>query len=339
MNVLTMNIDELYRYLQTNHMQAQGIVDTIGDPLLVLDESLRVQNANRAFFETFNVDRYETIGQLYHELGSGQWNIPDLQRLLAEVIPKAAAVIDYEVEHDFPELGHRTMLVTARTLRQPGAASRYLLLSIVDATERFRADHAKNMMFAELRHRTKNLLSVAQAIARQTTTGARTAEEYRDDFLGRFEALVEGQELAFSAQEETHLVDVIKRIVGPFSADRSALRISGDPQVALAPQAVQALSMVFHELATNAAKYGALSHEAGRIEIEWHAEEAEEKLRLRWVERDGPEVEEPEKFGFGSQLIEYAATSSLGGEVEQSFAPDGLTVEIAFPYRSSVTAT
>src|SRR5690242_1481526 len=96
--LLLMNTEDLYRLLRIGHVQAQGIVDTVADPLLVLDESLCIQNASRSFFQTFKVDRDETIGQRIYDLGNGQWNIPELRRLLTDVIPKASAVIDYEVE-------------------------------------------------------------------------------------------------------------------------------------------------------------------------------------------------------------------------------------------------
>ena len=94
----------------------KGIVDTVADPMLVLDGSLCVRSASRAFFETFKVDRYEIIGQHIYELGNGQWDIPELRVLLLDVIPKSTAVVNYKVEHDFPGLGRRTMLLTARTL-------------------------------------------------------------------------------------------------------------------------------------------------------------------------------------------------------------------------------
>jgi two-component sensor histidine kinase len=94
-----------------------------------------------------------------------------------EVIPKATAAITYEVEHDFPALGRRTMLLTARTLHHPDNGGHSMLLSIVDATDRSRRDAAQDMLFGELRHRMKNLLAVAQSIARQTTTKGRSAEE------------------------------------------------------------------------------------------------------------------------------------------------------------------
>ncbi len=108
-----MNLEELYRVLRNGHVQAQGIFDTVPDPLLILDENLCVQSANRAFFAAFNVGRDETIGQHLYELGDQQWGIPELRRLLEEVIPKSTAVVDYEVEQEFPGLGRRTMLVSA----------------------------------------------------------------------------------------------------------------------------------------------------------------------------------------------------------------------------------
>jgi hypothetical protein len=133
-------------------------------------------------------------------LGNGQWNIADLLRLLVEVISKAAAVIDYKVEHVFPARGARTMLVTARALRHLNASSHSMLAVISDATERYRREAAKDTLFAELQHRTKNLLAVAATIARQTTTADRSADENRDDFLGRLRALIAAHEFAFSSK-------------------------------------------------------------------------------------------------------------------------------------------
>src|SRR5688572_2272693 len=99
--------------MRVAHVQAQGIVDTVREPLLVLDGKLCVQAASRSFFETFRVGRDETIGRHLYELGEGQWDVPDLRRLLEEVIPRSAAVEGYEVEHDFPRLGRRSMRLDA----------------------------------------------------------------------------------------------------------------------------------------------------------------------------------------------------------------------------------
>lgn len=231
-----MNTDDLYRILRTGHAQAQGIVDTISDPLLVLDGALCVQAASRSFYEKFGVDRYETIGKPLFELGNGQWDIPDLRRLLLEVVPKAAAIVDFEVTHDFPSIGGRTMLLTARTLYQPDGGGQSILLTFVDVTDQQARDAAKDLLFGELRHRMKNLLGVIQALARQTTTKGRTAEEYRDDFIGRLGALIEAENVAFDEHHSTDLKELVEHVLSPYSRSPQTVMIEAGPAVDLSPR-------------------------------------------------------------------------------------------------------
>jgi len=325
-----MNVEDLYRILRADHVQAQSIVDTVADPMLVLDDRLRVLNANRAFFETFKVDREETIGRQIYELGNGQWDIPDLRTLLMQVVPKARAVVDYEVKHAFPGLGERTMLLTARTLFHPDNNSRSLLLTIVDVTERYRREEAKDALFSELRHRIKNLLAVAQSIAHQTPTKGHSAEEYRDAFLGRFAALVQAQDLAFTEQAETGLALLLERVLLPYASSPARTVIVPGPAIKLKPRTIMSLSLVLHELATNAAKYGALSVLGGQVQVSWQIEEAN-RLRLKWEESGGPQANPPAETGFGTHLIQSTMTYSLGGQVVQDFASEGLRAEMVFP--------
>lgn len=322
-----MNMEELYRLLRTGHVQAQGIVDTVADPMLLLDESLRVQSVNRAFVEVFRVERDDTIGRHIYELGNGQWDIPDLRHLLLEVIPKSRAVIDYRVEHDFPDLGRKTMLLTARTL-QSDSAIQFMLLSIVDITERAHRDAERDMLFDELRHRMKNLLSIAQSLARQTSTEGRSAAQYRDDFLGRFGAMIEAQEVGLSGDDGTNLTALIERVLSPYAMDPEAVEIVPDGPVALASTTLTSLGLVLHELATNAAKYGALSVPEGRVSIGWTVDKPGGHLHLTWVESGGPPVTTPTTLGFGSKLIR---TAIAGGEVDKIFAPEGVRVKIDIP--------
>jgi two-component sensor histidine kinase len=330
-----MNMEDLYRILRASHVQAQGIVDTVTDPVVVLDASLCVETASRSFYETFGVDRYETVGQPIYELGNGQWDIPELRRLLLEVIPKAHAIIDYEVEHDFPGLGRRTMLLTARTLFHPDNTSHSLLLTIVDVTERRRESAAKDLLFGELRHRMKNLLAVTQSIARLTTTEGRSAEEYRDAFLGRLSALVDAQDIAFSETgEEPDLAKLVEHTVAPYTSLPEAVVMDPAPPVTLPSRVVTPLSLILHELATNAAKYGALSAVDGQVRIGWRLAETGE-LRIKWVERGGPPVSAPASNGYGTKLIEASASYSLNGSVELTYAPAGLEAEIVIPLTSA----
>ena len=90
---------------------AQAIVDTVREPLLVLDKDLRVIAASRSFYETFQADRQETQGRLLYTLGDGQWDIPALRTLLEKIVPEESVMDDYEVEHEFPKIGRRTMLL------------------------------------------------------------------------------------------------------------------------------------------------------------------------------------------------------------------------------------
>lgn len=330
-----MNTDDLYRILRTSHVQAQGIVDTIADPLLVLDQALCVQAANRSFFQKFGVDSLETIGRPVFELGHGEWDIPELRRLLLEVVPKASAVIDYEVEHDLPGVGPRTLLLTARTLYQPDGRSHSILLIIVDVTEQQQRDAAKDLLFGELRHRMKNLLGVIQALARQTTVEGRTAEQYRDDLIGRIGALIEAENHAFDEQQSTDLQELIEHLLAPYSNNPKAVVIEPGTAVDLTPRQIMSLSMVLHEMATNAAKYGALSAPGGQVRISWRTGNAGENLTLVWTERGGPRVTSAASKGFGTTLIRSTVEYSLRGRLELDYAQDGLQAEIVIPLGSA----
>src|SRR5215212_7840509 len=118
---------------------AQNIVDTVREPLLMLDTTLRVHSANRAFYQTFHVSSGETENRLIYELGNGQWDIPDLRTLLEDVVPKSSVFNDFELVHTFPVIGRRVMLLNARQL-QAGRHGELLVLAMEDVTERKRAE-------------------------------------------------------------------------------------------------------------------------------------------------------------------------------------------------------
>src|SRR5271156_7199404 len=118
---------------------ALNIVDTVREPLLILDATLRVRSANRAFYQTFQVTAVETVDRLIYELGNGQWDIPDLRRLLEDIVPKSSVFNDFELEHTFPVIGRRVMLLNARKL-QAGRHGELLVLAMEDVTERRRVE-------------------------------------------------------------------------------------------------------------------------------------------------------------------------------------------------------
>jgi signal transduction histidine kinase len=137
---------------------AQDIVDTVREPLLILDTTLRVQSGNRAFYRTFKVSPGETENQLIYELGNGQWDIPALRTLLEDIVPTSSVFNDFELEHDFPSLGRRVMLLNARKL-QAGHHGELLVLAMEDVTDRRRAEEevAKAKEASEVANQTKSL--------------------------------------------------------------------------------------------------------------------------------------------------------------------------------------
>jgi signal transduction histidine kinase/DNA-binding response OmpR family regulator len=136
---------------------AQNIVDTVREPLLILDATLRVRSANRAFYQTFHVSPGETDGHLIYELGNGQWDIPDLRTLLEDIVPKSSVFDDFELEHTFPTIGRRVMLLNARKL-EAGHHGELLVLAMEDVTERRRVEEvvAKAKDAAEAANRAKS---------------------------------------------------------------------------------------------------------------------------------------------------------------------------------------
>src|SRR5438045_2653167 len=137
---------------------ALDIVDTVREPLLILDSTLRVQSANRAFYQTFHVSAEETEGRLIYKLGNGQWDIPALRILLEDVVPKSSVFNDFELEHTFPVIGRRVMLLNARKL-QAGHHGELLVLAMEDVTERRHAEEevSKAKEVAETANKTKSL--------------------------------------------------------------------------------------------------------------------------------------------------------------------------------------
>ena len=137
---------------------AQNIVDTVREPLLILDTTLRVRSANRAFYQTFQVSLEETENRLIYELGNGQWDIPDLRNLLEDIVPLSSVFNDFQLEHDFQVIGRRVMLLNARKL-QAGHHGELLVLAMEDVTERRRSEEelAKAKETAETANKTKSL--------------------------------------------------------------------------------------------------------------------------------------------------------------------------------------
>ncbi|MHA6646259.1 PAS domain-containing protein [Mesorhizobium sp. A623] len=202
-----------------------------------------------------------------------------------------------------------------------------------DMTERRRADEHRKVLIGELNHRVKNTIAVIQSIASQTLGHASTMEEARTAFSSRLINLAKAHDvLTRENWKSANLAEIVGDTVGPHSGGENRFLIEG-PDVQLAPSAALAISMALHELSTNAAKYGALSSEAGQVDIVWslYGSNDDRRLTLRWSESGGPPVTAPKRRGFGSRLIERALAAELGGEVRVQYEPSGLVCTIDAP--------
>ncbi len=199
---------------------------------------------------------------------------------------------------------------------------------------RLQAEERQALLNRELSHRLKNTLAMVQAIAAQTLRNAPDLDAARDALADRLVAMGKAHDMLLSGTREGASLDAVVRsslvIHDDAAADR--FRMSG-PHVGVGSRAALSLALTVHELATNAAKYGALSTARGCVLVEWTIDRAgpEPVLRLRWREVDGPRVKPPTRRGFGSRLIERGLAGTIGGEVRLAYPVEGVTCELTAP--------
>jgi two-component sensor histidine kinase len=210
-------------------------------------------------------------------------------------------------------------------------ATKAKLLAEQNAERERKEEHIRQLL-NEVDHRSKNVLSVVQAIARQTAIAS--PEEFVTSFSERMQTLAASHDLLVKSQwRGIEIADLIRVQLAHFK-DLIGNRIKLDgPSLRLSVAAAQTLGMIIHELATNAAKYGALSSNLGHIDIRWHAQQVEdtEVFTISWTERGGPTVVAPSHRGFGSTVVKTMAESSLDGDVDLDFAPTGLRWHLVCP--------
>jgi two-component sensor histidine kinase len=200
-----------------------------------------------------------------------------------------------------------------------------LAFAVRMATTIARGEMLHDLLIDELNHRVKNTLAILQAIAVQTFRSASRTE--REKFEGRLGALAEAHNLLSKEKwQSSDLHDVVGRVLQPYRLNNPERIKMFGPKVPLSPRLAVVLSMIVHEIATNAAKYGALSNDTGTVALNWEtiSENGRPKLRLVWAESGGPHVVAPVQRGFGSRLIERSARDQLGGEATVDFLPRGV---------------
>ncbi|HEV2561236.1 MAG TPA: HWE histidine kinase domain-containing protein [Rhizomicrobium sp.] len=202
---------------------------------------------------------------------------------------------------------------------------------LVDTSERKKAESQQKALIDELNHRVKNTLATVQALAAQTIRGANIPESMRNEFEARLLALSRTHDHLTRTQWASAGLDVIlAETLLPYADGRGErIRLDGE-RVELPPKAALVLAMIFHELATNAAKYGALSTKDGCVDVLW-AQPSDDRLTIHWREKGGPTVSEPKQTGFGLRLLTRGISDELGGEAQLEFASSGVRCRIEVP--------
>lgn len=272
------------------------------------------------------------------EITGQQWcarvHPDDVQRLRAEHI-RAFKERRRELikEFRFVRPGGEIRWLEARSLVVYDDAGRAMRMTgvCIDVTERRKSEDHKNLLIAELDHRVKNVLACVAAVARRSRECSRSADEFLEVLNGRISSLANAHALlSRSHWEGVELGELVRNELAPSMNDGSH-RVEG-PDIVLAAEATQPLSMVLHELATNATKYGALSSSRGRVSVCWGRQSnAHDPLTLEWCEMGGPAIVAPGPCGYGSSVIRDLIPYELGGSVDYVLAPGGVRCRVEIP--------
>lgn len=207
---------------------------------------------------------------------------------------------------------------------------RYLKI-LQDRSKLHYLQERQHLLTQELNHRIKNTLAMVQSVAMQSLRRSDCSVEARESLESRLVALAKAHDVLtadnWRGGDLRLSLEAVLRLVAEDTFD-ARIHLEG-PGVHLTPGALVGLSLAFHELATNAVKYGALSNDSGRIDVQWHIEEGEERcFGLQWIERGGPPVEPPTRKGFGSRVIAEGLAQEFGGTVRWKFAKEGLECSV-----------
>jgi len=214
---------------------------------------------------------------------------------------------------------------------------RTILTAVVrDITERRQLEQQLeqqcDLLVSELNHRISNLMSVVQSVIRLTAQHHDTAQSLRDALQERLNAVAERQQLiSREGWTSVGLDSLLSAELRPYAApDGGNLELEGSPQ-RISAAAATSLGLVLHELATNSAKYGALSSPSGHLSVSWHPDEGAKTLKIAWDERGGPEVKPPQREGFGTSLVQRVLTFQFGGDVQMAYPPAGFQAHVRLP--------
>jgi PAS domain S-box-containing protein len=302
------------------------------------------------FIFWFNLRWYEYTGRTPDEqLGWGWASVHDPEILpVVEARWRHSLATGEPFEMTFPirsaEGRYRPFLTRIVPLRDRNGHIVRWFGTNTDVSQQLQDEERLRLMVNELNHRVKNTLATIQSIIAQTLRGSDAPQELQDTLTSRILALSRAHDVLTDEQwAGADLGEIVAHAAAPYRADAGdeRFRLSG-PAARLPPRTAIAIALALHELATNAAKYGALSTSAGHVELAWTlaAEGRDQVLNLRWREVGGPPVRPPSRRGFGTRLIERGLATDLQGSVDLDYPPEGVicTIEARFPAGSTETA-
>ena len=324
---------------------AQSIVDTVREPVVVLDRRLRVIAASRSFYSVFKVSPEETQGRLLYALGDGQWDIPTLRVLLDKIIPEHGVIEDYEVEHEFPNLGLRTMRLNARQAFYEGGADTTILLGIEDITERRMLEHQnsdllkqKDMLLDEIQHRIANSLQIIAGIILMKARAVSSEETrlFLQDTHDRVISIatVQQQLNASGILGPIEMVPYLTRLSDALAASMIGdtrpvtLKVVGTAG-SLSSRQAESIGLITTELVMNAMKHAFPSENMkGRINIAYDVDGTNWKLTVADNGIGKPDgVFAQSETGLGTGMVK-ALTQELNANVETLAGPEGTIVSI-----------
>ncbi len=333
---------------------AHAIVDTVREPIVVLDQDLRVIVASRSFYRTFKVTPESTEGKLLYELGDGEWDIPKLRMLLGKIIPEHGTMEDYEVEHEFPKLGHRAMTLNARQVFYKGGAETTILLGIEDVTEKHILEREKDdllqdkdVLLQELQHRVANSLQIIASII-MIKAKAVVSEETRHHLQDTHKRVMS----VATVQQQLHASGLIGPIeIGPYLSKLcealSSSMIGDDLKISLKvlgasgssnSREAESLGLIVTELVINSLKH-AFNAETkdGKITVSYEVSGTDWKLSVadNGVGKPDGVFAQP-KTGLGTGIVN-ALAKQLNAQVETLSGSQGTTVSITHATFASKT--
>jgi two-component sensor histidine kinase len=323
---------------------AQAIVDTVREPVLVLDKLLRVIAASRSFYSVFKVTPEDTQGRLLYELGDGQWDIPKLRVLLEKIIPEHGEMEDYEVEHEFPGAGHRTMCLNAREVFFEGGANPAILLGMQDVTRQSALEREnkellreKDLLLEEMQHRVLNSLQIIASIILMKARTVKSEETrlHLQDAHSRVMSIAALQEHLHShgaggpIDVGPYLAKLCDALASSMIGDTRpiSLKVCGDGGTT--SREAECLGLIVTELVMNALKHGFPDDRTdGWITVGYDAAGTNWKLSVADNGIGRPDgVFAQVKTGLGTSIVK-ALAHQLGAQVETLAGPQGTTVSV-----------